>query len=406
MNISEYIQRKTPGTIREHRQDEGTLIGLPFPYTVPCAETHFNELYYWDTFFTNKGLFLLGMIEQAKNNVCDILFLIEKFGYMPNGNRTYLAERSQPPYAALMAEDVYRHTNDSEFLRYAYDVLQKEYEFWMTHRATTNGLNRFGCENDAESCAQFYNDCVAVRVGKLDRRTPQEAGKHYLAEAESGWDFTPRFHGYCMDYNPVDLNSNLYIYEKLFAKYEAMFALGDGKQWEKRAQKRLELVNTLLWDKACGCYKDYNYKTDAVSDVVSAAGFQPYFAGIAGNGRSAALKNLFKMLKSSGGIFTTSEVPEKTYQWAYPNLWAPCQYIAYKALLRYDFKDESKWIAEKYIRLLEGNFARYGKLFEKYNGITCGIDAASEYGTPEMLGWTAGVYLYLINESKYNAELK
>lgn len=37
---------------------------------------------------------------------------------------------------------------------------------------------------------------------------------------------------------------------------------------------------------------------------------------------------------------------------------------------------------------------------------TCGIDAASEYGTPEMLGWTAGVYLYLINESKYNAELK
>lgn len=37
---------------------------------------------------------------------------------------------------------------------------------------------------------------------------------------------------------------------------------------------------------------------------------------------------------------------------------------------------------------------------------TCGIDAASEYGTPETLGWTAGVYLYLINESKYNAELK
>ena len=162
----------------------------------------------------------------------------------------------------------------------------------------------------------------------------------------------------------------------------------------------------MLWDTACGCYKDYNYKTNAVSDVVSAAGFQPYFAGIAGNGRSAALKNLFKMLKSSGGIFTTAAVPEKTYQWAYPNLWAPCQYIAYKALLRYDFKDESKWIAEKYIRLLEGNFARYGKLFEKYNGITCGIEAASEYGTPEMLGWTAGVYLYLINESKYNAELK
>ena len=392
MNINEYIQCKMPGTIREHRQDEGTLIGLPFPYTVPCAETHFNELYYWDTFFTNKGLFLLGMIEQAKNNVCDILFLIEKFGYMPNGNRTYLAERSQPPYAALMAEDVYRHTNDSEFLRYAYDVLQKEYEFWMTHRATTNGLNRFGCENDAESCAQFYNDCVAVRVGKLDRRTPQEAGKQYLAEAESGWDFTPRFHGYCMDYNPVDLNSNLYIYEKLFAKYEAMFALGDGKQWEKRAQKRLELVNTLLWDKACGCYKDYNYKTEKQSPVISAASFQPYFAGVAGEEQKSSLKKLLSVLKGEFGVFTTEKLTDK-YQWAYPNLWAPCQYIAVKALENYGYIEEAKRVAGKYAKLIESNFQSHGKLFEKYNGLTGGIDAVSEYGTPEMLGWTAGAYL-------------
>ena len=43
-------------------------------------------------------------------------------------------------------------------------------------------------------------------------------------------------------------------------------------------------------------------------------------------------------------------------------------------------------------------FAAHGKLFEKYNGLTGDIDAVSEYGTPEMLGWTAGVYMNLLCE--------
>lgn len=150
MKVQDYIREKLPLTLRENKMDDGTLIGLPYPYTVPCADGIFNELYYWDTYFTNKALFAFGNIEQAKYNVSDIL---------------------------------------------------------------------------------------------------------------------------------------------------------------------------------------------------------------------------------------------------YPNLWAPCQYIAVKALEYYGYSDEAKRIARKYAKLIECNFEIHGKMFEKYNGLTGGIDAVSEYGTPEMLGWTAGVYM-------------
>lgn len=392
MDAFTYIREKLPLTLRKNEKDDDTLIGLPYPYTVPCADGIFNELYYWDTYFTNKALFVVGNSQQAKYNVLDILYLIEKFGYMPNGNRTYYLKRSQPPYAALMADDVYRATGDKEFLKNAFPVLKKEYAFWMTKRVSENGLNHYDTEEGEESCKNFYENYVPTRIATDKRRDAAHAGKCYFAECESGWDFNPRFNGYCADFNPVDLNANLYLYEKLFADYEELLKISDGKEWEHRAKARAEKMNTLMWDSVTGVYRDYNYKTGERSSVVSAASFQPYFAGVAGEAQRGGLKKLLSVLEGKFGIFTTECVTEK-YQWAYPNLWAPCQYIAVKSLEHYGYSDEAKCVAEKYVKLIERNFAEHGKLFEKYNGLTGGIDAVSEYGTPEMLGWTAGVYM-------------
>ena len=56
--IKKYIYENFPEIVRYHPEDKGTLIGLPFPYTVPCASDMFQELYYWDTYFTNAGMLL------------------------------------------------------------------------------------------------------------------------------------------------------------------------------------------------------------------------------------------------------------------------------------------------------------------------------------------------------------
>ncbi len=54
--VSRFIRERWQDTIRIHTEDEGTHLGLPYPHTVPCAKGGFEHLYYWDIYFTCRGL--------------------------------------------------------------------------------------------------------------------------------------------------------------------------------------------------------------------------------------------------------------------------------------------------------------------------------------------------------------
>ena len=112
MNVREYIGSNWDNTTRFFTEDNDTLIGLPYPYTVPCCEGTFQEMYYWDVYFTNVGLIKSGRLSQAKNNADNMCYLINKFGFMPNGNRTYYLSRSQPPFLSQMVRCIYEKTED------------------------------------------------------------------------------------------------------------------------------------------------------------------------------------------------------------------------------------------------------------------------------------------------------
>ncbi len=94
--VRDFITSKWHETVRHHPQDDGTLIGLPHPYTVPCRTGVFQELYYWDTYFTCLGLLESGENQLALDNARNQLAEVERFGFVPNGNRTFYLTRSQP----------------------------------------------------------------------------------------------------------------------------------------------------------------------------------------------------------------------------------------------------------------------------------------------------------------------
>lgn len=71
-------------------------------------------MYYWDTYFTNIGLLLSGKVEQAINNTENIAYLIERYGKMPNGSRTFYLNRSQPPFFSQAVRDIFEVTGDIE----------------------------------------------------------------------------------------------------------------------------------------------------------------------------------------------------------------------------------------------------------------------------------------------------
>ncbi len=63
-----------------------SLIPLPYPYLVPGGM--FREVYYWDAYFT-----ALGPHEErpdiVEGLVGNFAYLLQRFGRIPNGNRTY-----------------------------------------------------------------------------------------------------------------------------------------------------------------------------------------------------------------------------------------------------------------------------------------------------------------------------
>lgn len=397
--VCEYILKNLDKTLRFNPEDRGTLIGVPMPYNVPCMKQTFNELYYWDTYFLNKGLIAAGNVEQAKNNCLDVKFLIDKFGYMPNGNRTFFLGASQPPFFAMMVKDVFEVERDISFLYSALESVKKEYFFWNTKRLAPNGLNVYGSDRSGDSHLSFYRDIVVPRLhynGGEDKEKAIAIGEHYAAEAESGWDFNPRFEGHCKNFNPVDLNCNLYEYETFIAEAEKYLGISDGSEWTEKAFVRAEKINELMWNEQRKCYFDYNFVCGKQSTVVSAASYYPFLRNVAGKKKIDSIDDLTAVLELPYGISATENTENKIYQWSYPAMWAPLQAIAFDSLVRCGKKNAAKRIAEKYLSVVKTNFEKSGGLWEKYNGLNGEVYDTIEYGTPEMMGWTAGVYLYFV----------
>ena len=396
--IMDYLDTELPKTVRRHKENEGRLIGLPYPYNVPAAEDNMQEMYYWDTYFTNHGLILRGDVEQAKCNVENLFYLLEQYGFVPNGNDICLLHNSQPPFLSLMARDIYDVEQDKSWLPRVIHALEKEYVFWQEKRGTNTGLNRYDGNPTTSAFCDKYADALIARLGFCpdDDRTALTRGMY--AVAESGWDITPRLRHEGYRYNTVDLNSLLYGLEDNLSFF--WMELGDevkSQKWREAANHRAKLCRTYLLDENTNLYYDYNFETREKNGLFSVASLFPLFVGMATKEEAAAAENALERLETQHGILTCEKNDIKgNYQWDYPNGWAPLQYVTVSALKRYGYEEHALRIAEKFVRTVENCFESTGHLWEKYNIVEGTTQTVNEYGLPAMLGWTFGVYTTFI----------
>ena len=380
---------KTTRIYTKEPKGKKSLIGLPYPFTSPCIDGIFQEMYYWDTYFTNKGLLQIGKQEQAINNVRNFLYLLTNYGKIPNGNRMDYLSRSQPPFLGLMLEDVLQAKPSAIPLQEAFDGLEKEYAFWQTKRIASNGLNRYGCDlPETELTRKLHVAGYRKRTDKKVAYTIENA-YNILCECESGWDFSPRFSLQCSSYNPVDLNCLLYKDEMLLSQWAK--ALGDADKSAYYAQAAKVRKEKILYSMCKdGLYFDYNFATDKCSDIVSCASLFPYFVGL--DEDATGYKKALSRLERTFGV-VACDSKESCYQWSAPNSWAPLNFVAFYAAHRLGLVNDASRLAEKYCQATDVLFTKTGKLWEKYNAENGELDHTSEYGTPDMLGWSAGVYV-------------
>ncbi len=387
-------------------------LALPYAYVVPGGR--FQEIYYWDSYFTMEGLLVDGEEKLATQMVDNFSYLIDTIGFIPNGTRNYFLSRSQPPFYTLMVDALAR--KDRSVLSKYHPQLLKEYEFWMAGEAEVQApfnaknhvvylegghLNRYWDKENTPRQEAFKEDIhLASDLGTEAERANLYA--NLRAGAASGWDYSSRWFAVDGEFGstttttivPVDLNSLLYFTEITLA--EAYGIQGDTEnrdRFMKKAEVRKKAIQEYLWDADLQFFMDYDLKFKNTTDELTLAGAFPLFFKLASPEQAQAVKDrLMADFLKDGGLVTT--LKHSGQQWDAPNGWAPLQWVAVKGLLNYGYEEEAKEIMQRWLALNEKVYENTGKMMEKYNVEDISLlSGGGEYETQDGFGWTNGVAL-------------
>jgi alpha,alpha-trehalase len=403
-----------------------SLLPLPNPYVVPGGR--FGEMYYWDSYFTMLGLAASGRHDLLHAMADNFAYLIDTYGLVPNGTRTYYLSRSQPPVFALMVE-----LFESEGVKAASHYLpqlRKEYAFWMdgadelgsdeAHRHAVRlpdgaVLNRYWDERDTPREESFIED---VTTARRSGRPVHEVYRELRSAAASGWDFSSRW----LDDDkrletirttailPIDLNSFLYKLETKIAELsKALGDAGTAADFAHKAASRRNAIVQYMWNQEAGAFFDFDWQRKQMRGNLTAATAAPLYVRLASQEQAdrVAATLTARMLKD-GGIATSEIVSGQ--QWDQPNGWAPLQWLAIRGLDHYGQKTLSADLAHRWLNVVAKLYRSESKLVEKYllrvaapEAVVGGGGGGGEYPLQDGFGWTNGVTRKLLQQYPQHA---
>lgn len=416
-DICTHIRKLWPVLTRQPQDvaSGSSLLPLKYPYVVPGGR--FREIYYWDSYFTMLGLRNSGETKLMRSMVQNFADLIERYGHVPNGNRSYYLSRSQPPFFSLMVDLLAQQEGNQVYVEFL-SALQKEYAFWMDGEGQVwqgHSYRRIVRMDDGSLLNRYYADsamprdeswrediATAEHFAQRADRQPAELFRNLRAAAESGWDFSSRWLEDPQDLStirtvdivPVDLNSLLYHLEQVLAQAnDEADNNQEAELFRGRAAARKQAINDYLWNDGLGVYTDYINTEKRISDDFSAAGFYPLFFTLASEVQAERMADAAKkQLLKAGGLVTTNV--QTGQQWDDPNVWAPLQWIAVKGLENYNNNLLALEIARNWTTTVAENYRQTGALKEKYHAYQAGENAGGgEYPNQDGFGWTNGVLL-------------
>ncbi len=415
-SLSAYVARLWPVLAMPDTSDPrwSTLLTLPGPIVVPGGR--FREAYYWDSYFVMLGLEASGERRLAAATLAAMESLIDRYGHVPNGTRTYYLSRSQPPFFSLMVDLAAANGGGEAAYRRALPELLAEWRYWMrgadglapggaslaaVRLADGTVLNRYYDTRDVPRDESYAED---VRTASASP-DPSPLWREIRAAAASGWDYSSRWFadGHSLGSTralamlPVDLNALLVHLEDTIATASALS--GDAKTaaaFRARATARAEAIRRLMFDPASGAFLDYLWKERTRAPALTVATVVPLALGVASDDEAAAVeRTVAAKLLDPGGLETT--LVDSGQQWDRPNGWAPMQWLAVVGFRRYGADALARDVASRWVAKTIAGYRMAGVLFEKYDVRTTGGDAGGggEYQTQIGFGWTNGVLLAL-----------
>lgn len=386
-----------------------SALALPAPYVVPGGR--FREIYYWDSYFTMLGLKVDGQHPMVEHMLDDFVSLIQRYGHIPNGTRSYYLSRSQPPFFALMLD--LSDVRDPAILRTRLSALRSEYGYWMRgERCITAAsracehvvrmrdgslLNRYWDARDTPRDESYREDVLTAKAAT--GRPLAAVYRDLRAGAESGWDYSSRWLAdgrtlatvHTTDIVPVDLNSLMLAMERgIAARCAVLQDAACAADFAQRAARRHKAIDTYLWHGAEQRYADYDWRRQQATPVLSAATLFPLFVGAANAQQASAVAATVRArLIAPGGLRTTSN--RTGQQWDTPNGWAPLQWVAIDGLGAYGQRELAQDIARRWLATVDRAYRATGKMLEKYDVEEQVPGGGGEYPLQDGFGWTNGV---------------
>ena len=272
-----------------------SVIETSNPFIVPGGR--FIEYYYWDTYWVIDGLLSSDMVQTAHGLIRNFLEMVELNGFVPNGARVYYLNRSQPPLLAQMVDIYFKKTRDLDFLKYALNLLDIEYAFWMSERVYHHkserdeskvfALNLYNAKSTEPRPESYKEDYINAR----ESGNETNYYSNIISAAESGWDFSSRWFNDPMDIKtiaisqilPVDLNSIMLKNEKILYEYHKLLQSSSDKIefYRQAIEDREEAINEVLWDDKLNTWADFNYATNKLNTRhLYISDLSPLWAGI------------------------------------------------------------------------------------------------------------------------------
>jgi len=394
-----------------------SMLYIPNVFVIPGGR--FKEIYYWDTYWIVKAFMRSGAFDTARGVIENYFYLIRKNGFIPNGNRKYYLDRSQPPFLISMVKDYVEFSKDSTILE-SVDFMLQEMEWFeenrrveVVHKNKAYDMFHYSTNGSGPRPESYKEDLEAVHESKLKtEEEKEELHKHIRAGAESGWDFSSRWvidsKGGCTGgmesikaklIIPVDLNSLMYKnYATLAGFLNQLDRQVESKICQVKADQMKTAVMSVLFDSDSKTWRDYDMSNKKQRDFYYASNIFPLWADCYPEERAeelgeAAAEYLTKSAAVKQGGLLTSNV-NSGMQWDAPNCWPPLQEIAVTGLIKSGGKDASAMahqIASNFTATaLKGCEGDECELYEKYHeeGRSGG---GGEYEVQTGFGWTNGV---------------
>ncbi len=328
-------------------------------------------LFDWDSYF---GALMQSLDEKelAYCNAIEITNTLTPAGFVPNfasQNNFKTFDRSQPPVGAMIVWQIYEQYQEKWFLEEVYENLCIWNEWYYTNRQTKNGLMTWG-SNPYEPITGHHFEYLGI-------------DDMIAAKWESGLDNSPMYDDvpydktrHQMSLDDVGL-TGLYIHDcRCLAKIAG--TLGDTQKAEAFVLRAEEFEEKLesLWDEEAGMYCNRRTDTGALDHRYTPFHFHALFSHKVGRARAARM--IKEHMLNPDEFWGTYVLPSitrddpayKDNDYWRGRIWAPMNFLVYKALSEYDFAEVQTELADKSRDLIMKEWLAEGHVHENYNSDT------------------------------------